>query len=260
VGYRRRHTEASTSGVAAYTSFEGALLRATLEALERDAFMLTWILRRPTARIEPSSLPASLRRRLQALKSAGVRVTLKDISVDTVPVVCAFGQHRGRHFTYVGAAAALDAEDAVERALAELEGIVLARLQHGDIPPIEPTGVRRAEDHTLLYAQRRHFRRADFLARASGQTRMRAIASGHPKDANALYARISNMGMRIAWIDMTSPGAALAQGRTPLHVVRVLVPGLVPMSFGYGTEPLGVPRLREHGGQIREPLFPHPFG
>jgi ribosomal protein S12 methylthiotransferase accessory factor len=260
LGFARRHTSASTSGVAAYPSFEGALVRATLEALERDAFMATCVPRRETARIDPRSLPAPIARRLRALEDAGLVVALKDISLDTVPIACAFGQHRERHFTCVGAAASFDPEDAVERALAELEGIVLARLQRKDMPPMEPARVRSAEDHTVLYAQRRYFRRADFLARSGGTVRMKAMAPRGPRNAHQLYAAIQDLGMRITWVDMTPPRAALAQGRTPLHVVRVLVPGLIPMSFGYGTEPLGVPRLRSYAGRIREPLFPHPLG
>jgi ribosomal protein S12 methylthiotransferase accessory factor len=260
LGFRRMHTSASTSGVAAYTTLEGALARATLELLERDAFMMTWMLRRPTARIDPRSLPASLQRRLRALESAGVRAALKDISLDTVPIVCAFGQHRERHFTCVGAAAAFEPEDALERALAELEGIVLARLQREDIPAMAPSQVRSAEDHTVLYARRRYFRRADFLARPSGKVRMSKIAPGGPKNARQLYAGIRRMGMRIVWIDMTPERAALAQGRTPLHVVRVIVPGLVPISFGFGEEPAGMKRLHAAGAGIREPVFPHPLG
>jgi ribosomal protein S12 methylthiotransferase accessory factor len=120
--------------------------------------------------------------------------------------------------------------------------------------------VRSAEDHTVLYARRRYFRRADFLARPSGKVRMSKIAPGGPKNARQLYAGIRRMGMRIVWIDMTPERAALAQGRTPLHVVRVIVPGLVPISFGFGEEPAGMKRLHAAGAGIREPVFPHPLG
>ena len=260
LGFRSPHTSANSSGAAAYTTLEGALARATLELLERDAFMMTWMLRRPTVKIDPRSLPAYLARRLKALEDAGLRVAVKDISLDTVPVVCAFGQHRERHFSCVGAAGSFEPEDAIERALAELEGIILARLQREDVPAMTPSRVRSAEDHTVLYAQRPYFRRADFLARSSGKVRMSGIAPAGPKNARQLYARIRRMGMRIAWVDITPERAALAQGRTPLYVVRVLVPGLVPISFGYGEEPAGMKRLHAAGAGPREPLFPHPLG
>jgi len=76
-------------------------------------------------------------------------------------------------------------------------------------------------------------------------------------------ARLRELGHAVLWRDMSSPHAVLRQGRLPLSIVRVIVPGLVPVSFGYGTEPLGMPRLECFGGRARpryrKPLFPHPF-
>ncbi len=259
MGFRRMHTSASTSGTAAYPAFEGALVRAILELLERDAFMVTWIRRRATAEIDPRSLPPSIVRRLRALESAGLRVTVKDLSLDTVPVACVFAQNPAWHFTCIGTTAGFQAEDAIERALAEVEGIVLARLQREDIPAMAPSRVRSPADHTWLYAQRPHFRRADFLGAPAGKIRMSAMAPRGPKNARQLYAGIRDLGMRIAWVDITPKRAALAQGRTPLHVVRAIVPGLVPVSFGYDAEPLAMKRAQA-AGALREPLFPHPLG
>ena len=67
-------------------------------------------------------------------------------------------------------------------------------------------------------------------------------------------------------VDLTSPATH------PFHVVRVLVPGMIPISFGYDREPLGMPRLGEpkatHDGRTvgrsidlerAGPIEPHPF-
>jgi ribosomal protein S12 methylthiotransferase accessory factor len=118
--------------------------------------------------------------------------------------------------------------------------------------------VRSPADHTWLYAQRAHFRRADFLAATVGTVKAKAVAPRRPKNAQQLYARIKDLGMRVAYVEITPERAALAQGRTPLHVARAIVPGLVPVSFGYDTEPLGMKRLA--GAHVRRPLFPHPLG
>jgi len=58
----------------------------------------------------------------------------------------------------------------------------------------------------------------------------------------------------------------------PLHVVRALVPGTIPISFGWDREPLGLPLLartrttpdgRRIGAELdldtSGPLMPHPF-
>lgn len=64
-------------------------------------------------------------------------------------------------------------------------------------------------------------------------------------------------------VDMTPDGAAVEQGRVPLHVVRALVPGMVPIWFQAGLQPEGMPRLLQSvGGAKGAPtsrLFIHPF-
>ena len=67
-------------------------------------------------------------------------------------------------------------------------------------------------------------------------------------------------------VDLTTPRTA------PFSVVRVIAPGLIPISFGYDSEPLGMSRLarprrtadgRLVGAEIdldrSGPLVPHPF-
>ena len=67
-------------------------------------------------------------------------------------------------------------------------------------------------------------------------------------------------------VDLTGPATA------PFAVVRLLVPGLVPMTFGWDGEPLGMARLgapvdtadgRRLGRRLDlealGPLLPHPF-
>jgi len=66
------------------------------------------------------------------------------------------------------------------------------------------------------------------------------------------------------FVDLTQPGAALDRGRIPLFVVRAIVPGLVPIDFGFGTEALGVPgarasTARSGGKKSTRILFPHSF-
>ena len=254
---------ASTSGMAAFPTLDGAIERGLLELVERDALMIAWLTRRPAPTIDQASLPQALRSRVDALARAGVRIVLKDISADSVPVVLAFGQHAGRCFTIVKTAAAFSAEAAAGHALAELEARVLSALPRDGRPTPTPQSVVSPQDHFNLYAQPRYFRRADWLAAPGKTTSLRKVEQDRPGTVERLLATLGELGHQAFCYCFSSHHASLHQGRTPLHVVRVLVPGLVPVNFMYGTEALGMPRLDRFGGAWRpirkRAVFPHPF-
>jgi ribosomal protein S12 methylthiotransferase accessory factor len=256
-------SRAESSGMAAYTTIEGAIERGLLELIERDAFMVNWIARRATPAIAPATLPGDIARRLAALERAGFRVAFKDLSLETVPVVLAFGQAEALHQTVVATAAAYDAEAALNHALSELEASAATAIAGGAVPSIEPAAVCTPADHLQLYKQRRYFRSADWIGSDTKTAPLKAIGSGRPRSFDELSRKLRTLGYRALWRDMTLPGASLHQGSTRLHIARVLVPGLVPISFGFGTEALGLSRLANFGAAAtprgRKPRFPHPF-
>jgi len=260
----RPSVHASTSGMAAFPNLDGAIERGLLELVERDAFMVAWLTRRPAPTIDRASLPRALGLRVDALARAGVQTVLKDISLDSVPVVLAFGQHAGRCFTIVKTAAAFSAEAAADHALAELEAGVLSASSRDGGPVPTPQSVVFPKDHFDLYAQRRYFRRADWLVAPEKTTSLREVEQGRPGTVERLLVVLGELGYR-AFCHRFSNNhqASLHQGRTPLHVVRVLVPGLIPINFMYAAEALGMPRLGRFGGvwraNRRRVVFPHPF-
>ncbi|MEA3194288.1 MAG: ribosomal protein methylthiotransferase accessory factor [Betaproteobacteria bacterium] len=248
-------TSANSSGVAAAHEREQALERAVLELVERDAFMAAWLERRKTAVIARGSLPRTLRARIAALESIGWRVVLKDLSRGFAPVVLAFGQHIGRGMTSVTAHAAFDPEAAADHALSELESMVYLWLAGARPARTTPNAVRAPLDHGALYAQRRYFRRADHLAVGSAKRPLAAVGEGLPRRWSGLRSLLLSRGHRLLCVDLTPEGARLPGDSRPLHVVRALVPGLLPITFGYGCEPLGLLSLP----CFDEVLFPHPF-
>jgi ribosomal protein S12 methylthiotransferase accessory factor len=265
-GRRKLLTEASSSGVAGYTTVEGAIERAALELVERDAFMLAWLCRLDTPRIDPRSFPAHIKARIALLEAAGFRVVAKDISRELAPAVLAFAQSAERCITAVGAASGFDREAALSTALMEVEAALAQRLAADKpTPRVRPSQVSGPSDHGNLYAQKQYFRRADFLAAASRSVPLSGIGPGTAKSWPRLLDTIFEQGMRLIAVDVTPENASLSQGRVPFHVYRTIVPGLVPLSFGYRTEALGMPRLLELAkrsrtapGSLRNPL-PHPF-
>ena len=259
------YTASTTSGVAAFMQREGALERAVLELIERDAFMCAWLRRGPTPRIPHRLLPHSVQRRVSALNGLGLRVVVKDLTEDLVPVSMVFAQHVERAFTVIGTASDYEPEAALEHALMECESTAILRLRGGPAKRLHPSQVRFPSDHGDLYAQRRYFRRADFLAdghRIGGLTDRRKKLA---RTREGLLPRLHEKGLRLFFVDITPPDAALDAGRIPLVVIRAIVPGLVPITFGFGLEPLGMPRVRETALSSGKPRsrwvdrLPHPL-
>jgi thiazole/oxazole-forming peptide maturase SagD family component len=250
----RCYAKATSSGVAAHVSQRMALERALLELVERDAFMRAWLHRAATPQIALRACPEGIQRRLRDLQRIGARVAIKSLPSDFASVVLVFAQLEAKTLTAVAAAADYEPAAALDKALMEAESAVWTRLQSGRDEPIRPAQVVLPKDHAALYAQRRYFQRADFLAAPRGNLRLSEIARGKPRHLDALLARLAGGGRRVVQIDVTPSGAALGNGRIPLHVVRAVVPGLLPISFGFDCEPLGSLRL-----DYSKPLFPHPF-
>ncbi|WP_289295595.1 YcaO-like family protein [uncultured Reyranella sp.] len=263
------YTDANSSGVAAYPTEQGAMERAALEIIERDAFMRAWLSRSARPTIELCSLPQAISKRTRELHKTGVSVVFKDFSLGLAPVIFAFAQSSEAGFTIATACAAFDAETALDSAFMELEQAVAMRLASPDTRGIEPADVRTPADHMDLYSQRRYYRRADFLASEGRMATLSEVESSAAADWDGLCDRLDKRGQSVIWFNLTPPGAGLHGGRSPLIVGRVIVPGLVPITFGHGLEPLAsfdtqTPARRHRRSSSGSPevpcMFPHPFG
>jgi ribosomal protein S12 methylthiotransferase accessory factor len=258
---QRALTACSTSGMAAGTGIEQALERATLELVERHAFLLSWIEGVSLPGIDTRTLPAALRMRVQALAEGGTTVRVLRLPCGLAPVFAVFVQRQQPALTGITAAADFDPDSALHKALDEAE----SRLQPQRAAPPGAKG-RQAGVHALdrLWRLPHRFRRADWYAAAPAVESFSRPASSACGDWPALLARLRQQGHDVFAVDVTPPGSSVRQGRTPLHVVRSLVPGLLPIWFEQGLEPAGLPAYRQArsgaGGVHRgRPLPIHPF-
>lgn len=253
------YTSASTSGAAAGTSVEDAVMRATLELIERDAFSCAWLTGAALTAIETNSLPRDITQRLDALASAGLEITLLDVSTSWCPVIALFAQAAEMPFTAITAAAAFDVERALEKAVSEAEGR-FTYAQHFPVNRAASSDPMRAIES--YYRNPRTYRRSDFF-RAVGSTRsIDAVGQGAARDWSELRSRIYADGFQVLAADITPPKAAIDQGRTPLYVVHAFVPGLVPIWFQRGLQPQGMQRFAKSAGvEGGRPAghFIHPF-
>ena len=234
----------TTSGFAAGSSRGKALLHATLEVIERDAFLLAWAYRWPGRRSAAAEVPdAATRALVAAYARRGVRFDVHRLPGDTVPVVLAAAWSPRAPRVVVGLGADLDPVVAARRAVFEAaqlrislrpwlsEPVARARLGY---LLADRDRMRLPLDHSLLYAD---------PATADAELAHLTAAPFEPwqsepapvKDTQGLVERLVAVAGDVLYLDVT-PADVAGQG---LHVARVIVPGFQPLRFG--------PRLR-HGG------------
>lgn len=246
----------NSSGCAASPNRCHALQNALLELVERDAFMRFWMSRQGAVPLSltAEALGEATRKLCQHLMQQGCRVTLLRLTTPWAQVVLSVAQHASLQFTLCGAGAGWTVADAVHKAMGEITTGVLARLAGVQTQPITPEAVRYPVDHLHLYCQPEHFRRADFLFELpTGKGVVKA--SPAPATLPSLLAAFeaAGQGAYVAW----QPEESLTRDykNRPIHVARVVAPGLVPIAFGAALMPLGM-GIPLHDGWDG---FPHPF-
>lgn len=276
-----------SNGCATGGSPEEAILFGLLELVERDAFLLAWYGRaRLTAIDLATATTPAIRSMLDRAALHGYDVHAFDTRMDlAVPVVTALAVRRdGGHGTLsFSAAAGFDPADTVEAALSE----VLTYIPHlpyqvterrAELEAMERdfTKVLHLKDHAQLYglpSMARHA--AEYLEPAGVLPLEETFADWQPlrprtgdlmDDLRLLRDRLTGAGYDVIAVDQTTP----EQHRMGLHTVSTIVPGLLPLDFGWSRQrALTAPRLRtalraagRRGDDLPEAeikAVPHPF-
>jgi ribosomal protein S12 methylthiotransferase accessory factor len=253
-----RTLSTSSSGSAAHTTLAEARMRAMCELVERDAFMWTWVQRVARESIDSASLPGSAQDRVAHIERGGLEVSFVNLTLDLLPVIACVIHSSDR--LSLALASSMDPAEAVERTLNEAVGL-LEIIERGRLEPIEPEDVRNPEQHAALHLDPARIEQDRFLFGSEDTVALEEIA---PRGASP-DELVATLAEPIV-VDLSSPATA------PFAVARVVIPDIVPISFGYDREPLGMPRLAEpkrtHDGRIlgrrldlaeTGPLDPHPF-
>ncbi len=262
---RMPYAYANSSGAAANPDRNAAAVTSVLELVERDSFMTTYLARLSSPAVALETLPEEIGKRVSDLEKAGFRIWIKDISLGLAPVVFVYAQNEEIFYTTCAACSSFDLEHAVSHPLMEVEGSVLARLQNGPPDDKSPRNVWVPSDHGALYEQKRFFRRADFLTLGRDVVPFGRIGRNSASSWRELMDIFSVKGWKLITIPLQLPESLGGNG--DLHIVRSIVPGMVPMTFGYRQEPAGMERLYEVAGKFGKPSFsykditkfPHPF-
>ncbi len=256
---------ANSSGVAAHPDRQKAVETSALELVERDSFMIAHLTQLEFPTVREQTLPQSIGGRMRELRKAGFRVWIKDHSLDLAPVACVLAQSEELAYTPCASCASFDIEQAVDHALMEVEALILVRFQNGPAKPIKPREVVWPLDHGRLYGQRHYFHCADFLIRGRNRIAFRDIGRGAVQSWLGLLDRFAAKGWRLFTVPLYLSDEYGGNG--DLHIIRSIVPGMVPITFGYRQEPAGMERIyavaREFGNRElsywKLAKFPHPF-
>lgn len=263
-GVRRRFVQESSNGCASGGGLAEAVYHGLMETIERDAFLLAWFGRARLPEIDPSSSarPAT-RAMVDRLAMYGYRARFFDTRLTfPVPVVTAVAERvdGGPGLLCFGAGACLDPEAALAAGLCEIatDSVNLRRRTAREEGRLRRMAADFGEvcvlhDHPLLYGLPAMGRYTDFLLRGrdeADRVPLSSLASGPGalvpsadlrEDVRRCVDAVTGRGFDVVVVDQSTA----EQRALGLSTVKVLVPGLIPIDFGFGRQrgPL-MPRVR----------------
>jgi ribosomal protein S12 methylthiotransferase accessory factor len=248
----------SSNGCAMGGCIEEAILCGLYEVLERDAYLTTWYSRAVPDRIDNKSINDE---RVNALitraESEGFEIYLFNMVLDIdVPAVWAMIVDPANDApvkSYCASAASGKWHEAIFAALVEVVtsmGVYRHSMpEHRDralAMMMDESLVADMEDHVLLYSAPETYARLDFLHHGKTITLAECeqkLPSIYQKDLNQeLQTQISKT------LDIANDVIVVKQSFEKmedhgLHCVKVLAPGLMPVTFGHQHRRVSYPRL-----------------
>lgn len=275
----------TSNGCALGSSLEEAIFYGMLEVVERDSFLMTWYARLPLPRLNHRTVQDRELRwmtdRLEAV--AGYELHLyKSTMEHGIPSVWVLAKNKKeRGVNLICAAGAHpDPIRAAKGAIHEVAGMLLTVSEkfEENRPQYErmihdPYQVVQMEDHSMLYGLKQAEERFDFLL--NNDRPMQTFAEAfEPRgwnadltdDLKAMLHVFRQLNLEVIVVDQTTPETR----RNGLHCVKVLIPGMLPMTFGQHLIRLtGLDRVHRVPAELSyspEPLspeqlnpYPHPF-
>lgn len=236
LGYNWRVAWGNSSGMAAGRTIAEAQQSALFELIERDAFMITWITRRSPPHIPDSLIPDGIRESRHQMKTIGYDTALMDLTIHGVPTVLAAAYRDEWPALILGAATRNTLREALCDAWKEVEVGLYCRLldpmmAEKDKPLLQEEEVGRSDDHAKFYNHPEHLARASFLWSSD---RRSSRTSEEPFCKSTSASNIVNFCRQLAVDQLYCVDYGVRWG---LHIVRLLTPQLVPLTFGYNQLP-----------------------
>jgi ribosomal protein S12 methylthiotransferase accessory factor len=278
----------NSNGCALGSSLEEAILYGLIEVLERDAFLITWYGRLKLPAIDmmstrDSQLKLAIER---AERILNFTYHAFDNTTDFgLPIILVVGVNRADETPKMvcSAGAHWDPDRALANAFLETSGMAFTLKnapsqdwERGRQCMEDSSLIQSIHEHAIVGAMPAAFSRIGFLLQDQSPEPMSVrfasqyAAAGSHNDLTRILTdlvdRVLSRGYDIVIVDQTAPELRTQD----LYCVRVLVPGLVPMTFGHGFErTYGLERLyripQELGyadhilSESELNPYPHPF-
>lgn len=275
----------TSNGCALGGSLEEAILFGILEVVERDSFLMTWYAKLPVPRLDPCSAnDRELSLMIERLRVvSGYDVELFNTTMENgIPSIWALAINRKATGANLicGAGAHLDPLRAAKSAIHELAN-TMSMLQETFEEQREAAEqmfrdsflVQQMSDHAMLYGLPQAEERLQFLLGGNRSLRSfdeefkpRAKHGDLTDDLKDVLRTFLGLNLDIIVVNQTSPETL----RNGLDCVKVLIPGMLPMTFGQQfTRLTGLERVFSipvELGYAKQPLtveqlnpYPHPF-
>jgi len=275
----------TSNGCALGGSLEEAIFYGILEVVERDSFLVTWYAQLQLSPLDPYSAgDLELNLMIERLRE----VALFDIYLFNstmehgIPSIWAIAKNRtDKGVNLICAAGAHpDPVRAAKGAIHELSGMMLSlnekleqnRMQYEQMLH-DPFLVRQMEDHSMLYSLKQAEERLHFLLHNNRPSltfeeafKVKVKHADLTEDLKDVLHALREINLDVIVVDQSTP-ETLQNG---LHCVKVLIPGMLPMTFGQHLVRLTglerVLRVPMELGYTQKPLspdqlndYPHPF-
>lgn len=252
----------TSSGCASGFSIEEAVLFGLLELVERDGIMLAWYAKQSPRQIDPRSIcDTQTLFMLERMERLGYDIHLLDLRFDgLIPAVLAVAVLREDKLgkLALGGGASFDPNKAIASAVREVGGIIQWLPKHVEdhLDQLQAmskdyTQVVNLIDHAALYGLPEMAEKASFLYQnptiCSLKEAYQDWEALRPKsldlrdDVQYGIAEMLRLCTDVIVVEQTSP----EQEQVGLKSARVIVPGLLPIAFGWNNiRVLKLPRLR----------------
>jgi ribosomal protein S12 methylthiotransferase accessory factor len=275
----------TSNGCALGGSLEEAIFHGIMEVVERDSFLLTWYAQLSLPRLDPySANDQELQLMIERVRAvAGYDLHFYNSTMENgIPSILALAKNRKQKGLNLicAAGAHLDPLKAVKSAIHELAAMMMTLDEKFEENQVEllrmlqdPSLVRKMDDHGLLYGMPQAEERLQFLLDENRPLRTfdeeykwKSKHSDLTDDLQEILTVFRKLNLDVIVVDQSTSETL----RNGLHCVKVLIPGMLPMTFGhhltrvtgldrvltvpvklgYSSQPLNFEELNPH---------PHPF-
>jgi ribosomal protein S12 methylthiotransferase accessory factor len=243
----------TSSGAAAGSDLDSAILHGLCELIERDGFLINWLNRLPAPRVDISGLGGVTRYVYGHYARQDIQLHVFNLTTDIpahVMMCIAIDESLRGPFAVVGLGCHLDPIQAVTKAVLEVCQVRPGEtVKYRQNPPQgrlhSYADVRTLHDHSAFFSMAHNRHELSFLFESPRVQHVSDLADLSTGDVHADLERcveyLRAVGCRVAFVETTTPDI----GGLKIRVVSTFATGLQPMHFGFGQARLGGHRLYE---------------